>query len=385
LLSGARDILELDEDAEERNVKNASSKKTEKIVKANSKDSEIEVKRGLDAIEAAAETLKIAREGNSPGTVGEKLLAEGVEASGLRALGFRDLRGSGGCLEVRTAAWRVGEPLRVALCCGATAKITPTMMDQPAENLPWHPKAVAVKVASKGLSTSSPPTALPPRGEEDANGKVTNWAYVVDAAAENKNGAGGEDAVAVGKTNGAQNSYDRLLPPGAAGSASAIVICVRDRKDEDEAPFGEENRASKRQKVVRGPRSVRLRHLLLRCAEPGKALPDDPMARRPKKSSATAIDKVRTKDQGEAELVALLTELVHKPEADRGAEFRKLVQRLSECSSADQSGQLCGDLGWVARGQSEPVFDKEAFSLEVGDFSDVIATSRGMHIVYRIA
>ena len=51
-----------------------------------------------------------------------------------------------------------------------------------------------------------------------------------------------------------------------------------------------EERPSKRQKGPKGPRSVRLRHLLLRCAEAGKALPEDPMARRKKQQKIRHLE-----------------------------------------------------------------------------------------------
>ena len=38
----------------------------------------------------------------------------------------------------------------------------------------------------------------------------------------------------------------------------------------------------------------------------------------------------------------------------RSTAFRKLCQQRSECSSADNAGQLCGDLGW-ARDQEEAI------------------------------
>merc|ERR1712217_986381 len=72
-------------------------------------------------------------------------------------------------------------------------------------------------------------------------------------------------------------------------------------------------------------------------------------------------------------------------EKQRSDAFRKLCQQHSECSSADNAGQLCGDLGWVSRGQSEIPFEQAAFSLRRGEFSDVITTSRGMHIIQRLA
>jgi len=41
-----------------------------------------------------------------------------------------------------------------------------------------------------------------------------------------------------------------------------------------------------------------------------------------------------------------------------------------------------GDLGWVARGYLlEPAIEEAAFDLAVGEYSDVIATNAGFHIV----
>eukprot|EP00434_Breviolum_minutum_P031180 symbB.v1.2.027575.t1/scaffold2839.1/size69180/5 len=161
-------------------------------------------------------------------------------------------------------------------------------------------------------------------------------------------------------------------------------MCVKDINHDDRNRYYynavpqqnevEEERPAKRQKGLKGPRSVRLRHLLLRCAEPGKALPEDPMARRRK------MQHVRSPAEAESELIALLLQLLSAGHGqgdhpDSNA-FRRLCQERSECSSADSAGQLCGDLGWVSRGQSEPAFEQTAFSLRKGELSDVITTSR---------
>eukprot|EP00438_Fugacium_kawagutii_P035193 Skav232768 [mRNA] locus=scaffold1229:256417:256897:- [translate_table: standard] len=55
-------------------------------------------------------------------------------------------------------------------------------------------------------------------------------------------------------------------------------------------------------------------------------------------------------------------------------------------------GRSCDhDLAWVkvvqviGSGQSEPAFEQTAFSLRKGELSDVVTTSRGVHIIQRIA
>jgi len=100
----------------------------------------------------------------------------------------------------------------------------------------------------------------------------------------------------------------------------------------------------------------------------------------------------RSPPEAETEIVALLRELLtSQPDANgnvdvqRSEAFRKLCQQRSECSSADNAGKLCGDLGWVSRGQGDANFEQAALTLRIGEFSDVITTSRGIHLIQRIA
>lgn len=340
-VKGAAAILKVDTEAEEPQLKKALEKGKAALAKAQVKEAEAEVRRGLEALATAEETLRFARQGGAPGAAAERLLAEGVAGGGLLALGLRDLRGIGGKAEVRTASWRAGEAIRVALCCGATAELDPAELDKVARLCQWQPKVAALQWANQAL-------ALPSRQADT--------------------------------------------------SASAICVCIRERLDEDgEASFVDDlfaaSRVAKRQKTAPGPRSVRVRHLLLRCVEPGKNLPDDPLARRPRAARGGQLaGTVRSPAEAEAELVKLLDGLLRmqaEGEADldnqRLVAFRKLCQQQSECSTADNAGQLCGDLGWVSRGQGELAFEQAAFSLRKGEFSDVVMTSRGMHIIQRLA
>lgn len=343
-LRGAAAALKVETDADEAQVEKAMTKLKEVLAKVQHGDGEKEVRRGLTCGQLAAETLRCVRQGGSPGTVGERLLSVGVPPSSLGALGLRQLRDLGGGPEVRTAAWRMGEALRVALCCGGTAQLDLAKLEECAKPFQWQPKASALQWATNALE-------LPGR-EHDT-------------------------------------------------SASAVCICVRDRIDEDceaQAFGGDDfmgmNRPAKKQKSMPGPKSVRIRHLLLRCAEPGRQLPDDPMARKRKSASARAGAAasqvlVRTPAEAENELIKWLRDLYSGPQEDaesrRMVEFRKLCQQHSECESANNAGQLCGDLGWVSRGQLEPAFEQAAFELRVGDISDVITTFRGVHLIQRLA
>jgi len=330
---GARTLLQLDEDATETHIKDALRKAEEDTLAKlqNVKDAECEFRRGVEACRAAAATVRNALRNGSPTSAAEKMLAVGVRPASLHGLGLRDLRGAGTSLEVRTTSWRVGEAMSFAACAGATAELPVSLLEASRRVFQWQPRAAAREWCAEALT-------LP--GREDG------------------------------------------------ASASAICVCLRERCEDDvEAADDCGPRAAKRQKVL-GPRSVRLRHLLLRAADPGRPLPDDQMARRPRNAKAgSAAPKTRTPGEAEVQLINLLRGLLESTGAEqqRTAAFRKLCQQHSECQTADNAGNLCGDLGWVSRGQGEASFELAAFSLRVGELSDVVHTSRGLHIIQRLA
>lgn len=62
----------------------------------------------------------------------------------------------------------------------------------------------------------------------------------------------------------------------------------------------------------------------------------------------------------------------------KGENFVKLAEENSDEPGAKQSG---GDLGYFSHGQMLPTFDKAAFSLKVGEISDIVETEYGYHII----
>lgn len=70
-----------------------------------------------------------------------------------------------------------------------------------------------------------------------------------------------------------------------------------------------------------------------------------------------------------------------KRQVEEGGSFAELAQAHSDCPS----GQAGGELGTFGRGTMVPEFDAAAFSLEVGQVSDVVETAFGYHLIQRTA
>jgi len=98
----------------------------------------------------------------------------------------------------------------------------------------------------------------------------------------------------------------------------------------------------------------------------------DPMMRR--EGSARSVQEAE-----EAALQALET-LLQSPN-----QFPKLCRELSDCQSAEQPGNLSGDLGWLGRGQLEQGLEEAVFALSLNELSDVLTGSRGVHVIQRLA
>lgn len=64
---------------------------------------------------------------------------------------------------------------------------------------------------------------------------------------------------------------------------------------------------------------------------------------------------------------------------DKDATLQELAQKYSDCSSAKRGG----DLGTFGRGQMQKPFEEAAFSLKIGQLSDIIETDSGLHIILR--
>ena len=150
VVKGACQLLQVEMEADEAQVLKAKDTLKQTLAKVQLPEACSEVQKGIDACVAAVETLRVARQAGPSSS--ERLVLEGVPLQSLSAIGLRDLRGIGGHLQVRTAAYRAGEDVRVALCCGATAQLSFKDLEEPANLCRWQPKAVALQWATKALS-----------------------------------------------------------------------------------------------------------------------------------------------------------------------------------------------------------------------------------------
>jgi peptidyl-prolyl cis-trans isomerase C len=62
----------------------------------------------------------------------------------------------------------------------------------------------------------------------------------------------------------------------------------------------------------------------------------------------------------------------------KGEDFGKLARENSDCPSGKSAD---GDLGWFGRNKMVPPFEKAAFSLKIGDLSEIVETQFGYHII----
>jgi parvulin-like peptidyl-prolyl isomerase len=67
-----------------------------------------------------------------------------------------------------------------------------------------------------------------------------------------------------------------------------------------------------------------------------------------------------------------------KKKLDEGADFGDIVKQYSEDTGSVSRG---GDLGYFAKGDMVPEFEKVAFTLEVGKISEPILTDFGYHVI----
>ena len=81
----------------------------------------------------------------------------------------------------------------------------------------------------------------------------------------------------------------------------------------------------------------------------------------------------RSKEEAQEQITALKTDI------DGGADFADLAKEHSDCPSGSDGGSL----GTFGKGQMVKEFEDAAFSMDVGETSDVVETDFGYHLIQR--
>lgn len=136
--------------------------------------------------------------------------------------------------------------------------------------------------------------------------------------------------------------------------------------------------------------SMRLRHILVKFHEGPKPHPD-PKCKwasrsRPdaEKMLRKAIIEIRQDQKEWPKAPKDLTELIFLS----SKKFTQLARQLSDCQTALKGPPSCGELGWLTqedRARKGEQFKELCDVLQPGHWSDIVATTEGLHLVQRVA
>ncbi|PIS57009.1 hypothetical protein CJI97_000032 [Candidozyma auris] len=151
------------------------------------------------------------------------------------------------------------------------------------------------------------------------------------------------------------------------------AFCPATKESSWEPPYGTDSdklnayvakfRANGNKPLVNDDGKIRASHLLVK----------NETSRKPK-SWKSPDGITRTRD----EAISIMKE--HQRRILNGeVKLSDLAQTESDCSSHTNGG----DLGFFGKGQMQPAFEQAAFALNVGEYSDIIETDSGIHILQR--
>lgn len=127
----------------------------------------------------------------------------------------------------------------------------------------------------------------------------------------------------------------------------------------------------KRSRGGKDPKEVRVLHLLKKHR--GSRRPSSWRNKHITLSQEEAVEELR-------ELVSILQEVRAEDQKELRATFEELAKTESDCSSSKRGG----DLGFFGRKKMQPAFEKASFALKVGQLSEIVETSSGVHVILRL-
>jgi len=153
----------------------------------------------------------------------------------------------------------------------------------------------------------------------------------------------------------------------------------------------EEGPAKKKQKTGTDMSSARLRHILVRYQDAAAKAPDAVVKKAPRtKPEAEILMRKIMRELNEEAKSLRAKHRGKKPEeiAFKSEKFTKLCKEHSECPTAQKGGAMCGDLGWVSKDMQTKRggnFRELVAAMRPGDYSDIVTSAEGLHLLQRIA
>lgn len=174
-------------------------------------------------------------------------------------------------------------------------------------------------------------------------------------------------------------------PTGQEQCTSVAIYFLPPTKDEPEKP-------SKKPRLDDTLSKVRVRHILVKHRDCGQ--PFDPVRSRPvmrtRGDAETMLRRALQELTAEAKTMKLPTDKskVQAVALQPTPKYLALCKEMSECTTAQKGGGMCGDLGWLGSDQLRafgPSFGEMAKALQVGQWSDLASSDHGIHLMQRIA
>ena len=164
------------------------------------------------------------------------------------------------------------------------------------------------------------------------------------------------DVITAIESSGESTLFDRYVRDVVA---APIITESETRKYYDEHP---EDFAT--------PEKVHVRHIVIAEAAAGPA-------RKSKQEALERIEKVAGEIRAADIASAQGTTDAEALQRLRIAHFADAAKKYSE----DAAGASGGDLGWIVKGQTDPAFEKAAWSLKTAMMSGIVQTQFGFHLI----
>lgn len=118
------------------------------------------------------------------------------------------------------------------------------------------------------------------------------------------------------------------------------------------------------------PEKVHVRHIVIAPLEAGPA-------RKTKAEALERIEKVAAEIRAADAISAKGTSNPETLAHFRSVHFSEAAKKYSEDGSAESGG----DLGWIVKGQTDPVFEQAAWNMKPGTMSGIVESKFGYHLI----